>query len=538
MAAMPSEPDNTDYVASLASPTLCTPSTGRPGFQSHGKTLSMASEPAFHTRSNRFSLQFPVQPTAPFHPVRAASPTRECVNGTPDIDDPTAGPSDGNFLHLVAAQERRVLELKEELQRAEADLTRLKREWAKHEANKKRGDAKRLTRPQTLQTSPTLTSDRDDEDGSSAWLQQEMERRKALLSASKPSSRTVFPGQRHTRALSLLSPARESVRHSASHSIPMMQPPPRPPRKDSLKNPTRQSMDLVRPSAREHTVPPNGADTESQDKLAAQSVIDQEMLLRAGKKVATDFKDGLWTFWEDLRQATVGEESGPIQPPISRRGSAQTLKAARKQGSIGSLQGSSRSSSTLGIGPDRGDAARPPAPRKKSAPLPDLADPSFWSDHGTTIEPKEQASTKKQAVSRQHKRSADSTKRLSGASNDGWDTWDSPEQSGSSSSVASEAMTLSSTVSGSGSPRTSGSISNRESRDLSGKKEALPWPALKKSGIGSLRRTASHLLSEWEKSLTPSPGEEFTGQEDYLGAGASAAAAEAIAYGAKSSKKD
>ena len=46
---------------------------------------------------------------------------------------------------------------------------------------------------------------------------------------------------------------------------------------------------------------------------------------------------------------------------------------------------------------------------------------------------------------------------------------------------------------------------------------------LKKSGLGSLRRTASHLLNEWEKSLTPSPGQEYTG-EDYLGASAEAAA--------------
>lgn len=114
-------------------------------------------------------------------------------------------------------------------------------------------------------------------------------------------------------------------------------------------------------------------------------------------------------------------------------------------------------------------------------------------------------------------------------SNDGWDTWDdSPEQSRSSSSVTSDTNTLPSTVSGS--PRSTG-ISSFEPLEPtkvdSTKRDPIPWPALKKSA-GSLRRTASHLMQEWEKSLTPSPGEEFTGQDDYIGT-----AAEARALGAK-----
>ena len=49
------------------------------------------------------------------------------------------------------------------------------------------------------------------------------------------------------------------------------------------------------------------------------------------------------------------------------------------------------------------------------------------------------------------------------------------------------------------------------------KKDPIPWPALAKLGPATLRRTASHLMSEWEKSLTPSPGKDWTGQEDYIG---------------------
>ena len=39
--------------------------------------------------------------------------------------------------------------------------------------------------------------------------------------------------------------------------------------------------------------------------------------MKTGKQIATDFKDGLWTFIEDLRQATVGEES--INGTVGRR---------------------------------------------------------------------------------------------------------------------------------------------------------------------------------------------------------------------------
>jgi hypothetical protein len=57
------------------------------------------------------------------------------------------------------------------------------------------------------------------------------------------------------------------------------------------------------------------------------------------------------------------------------------------------------------------------------------------------------------------------------------------------------------------------------------KKDPIPWPALSNLGPKALRRTASHLMSEWEKSLTPSPSKEYAERSDYLGLGAEAAAA-------------
>jgi hypothetical protein len=67
---------------------------------------------------------------------------------------------------------------------------------------------------------------------------------------------------------------------------------------------------------------------------------------------------------------------------------------------------------------------------------------------------------------------------------------------------------------------------NRHSVGASGKKDPIPWPALSNLGPKALRRTASHLMSEWEKSLTPSPTKDYRDSDDYLGLGAEAAAAE------------
>lgn len=516
-----------EQIASPTSPTFSAGSSGRTSFQSHGRHLSMVSESAVPPRTNRFSVQFPI-PADLQSPIRTStSPVREQATDSIEASDIQSDPSDGNYLHLIAAQERRVLELKEELQKAEADLNRLKRDWARHEANKKRDDVRRLTRLQTLQTALPASVPDDDTDGSSAWIQQEMERRKALLSSTRTSNRTVLPGQRHTRALSLLSPARDNIKTMT----PVIQPPPPPPRKDSLRKEIPERADGVTPQPRLNRASTTG-NMSSDAPIPAiaglnpadAAALDHESLIRAGKKVATGFKDGLWNFWEDLRQATVGEESTQIPPPPRRKSSTQTLKTARKQSSKSSLQGSSRSSST--IGKDHPTLGR----KESSKALPDLANPSFWTDHGVNLQPPPQAATKKTPTSRQA-RPAEPAKRLSTASSEAWDTWDdSPQQSRSSSSVTSEATTLPSTVSGS--PRTSLAI-NRESRDLS-KKDAIPWPALKKSGIGSLRRTASNLLTEWEKSLTPSPGEEYQGEaSDYMGA-----SAEAAAYGAARRKND
>lgn len=434
-----------------------------------------------------------------------------------------------------------MLELKEELLRAEADLDKLKKQWAHHEAQKKRSEARSVTKLQPLQTQLPSAENSDDLDGSNAWMQQEMERRKALMNSNKSSSRTVFSGSRHTRTLSLLSPVQRSG------PMPPPQRPPRPPRKDSLSESARRSQEAARqsreidplparpaPITRSSTTPDLHLDNIDGSKVQ-KSVIDQDVerdiLLQTGKRMTTDFRDGLWTFWEDLRQATVGDGAATIQPP-RKQSSTQTLRnTAKKQSSKASLRPSSRGSAASKTSTD---TKRPSPARKhvKSATMsfgstPALADPSFWTEHGlNNIEQAPALPARKVTPSKHGKSPSKST---SVGSNDTWDAWEeeSPQVSRSS-SAASDVTTQPSTVSDA-SPRTSADVTSaKDKRTSLNKKDPIPWPALSNLGPKALRRTASHLMNEWEKSLTPSPGKESVGGgegADYLGLGAEAAAA-------------
>lgn len=532
------KPSPVEHVASPASPTPSTASSGRVSFQSHSRTFSAATETA-RTKTNRFSLSFPVQQPGASSPTRVSqSPTRDAPPVVPEALASPTGPTDTTFLTAIATQERRVLELKEELQKAEADLNKLKRHWAQHEANKKRNDARRLTKLEPVQTTlPTIDTE-EEIDSANARAQQEMERRKTLLNGGKSSNRTVFSGSRHTRTLSLLSPAAAEVR-------PPTRQPVRPLRKDSLSSTStaKRNVDTaplrqIRPAllSRASTTPDlttevaQTADRNIDLPDNLEKGIDHEILLRTGKKMANDFRDGLWTFFEDLRSATVGDEATQHQqvlpsPNLRRHNStlSQTsVRTAKKKDSKHSLRPSSRGSTTTGS-KSNAETRRPSPQAKKhtksttQSALPDLASPGFWSEQGVAAAQATPAKVKKSPSTRGHTKTP--SKAISVASTDAWDTWDDSPKDSRSSSAASDANTLPSTVSGPTSPRRS-----VEKQGERVKQDPLPWPALSKLGPATLRRTASHLMNEWERSLTPSPSKEFTGQDDFLGLGAEAAA--------------
>lgn len=280
----------------------------------------------------RLSLNLPLQPSGVYTfarhtPSSSVSATPTTTTGSVTSFDTQVSPGGtGSFLTALAAQERRVLELREDLQRAEADLAQLKSQWALHEMTRKRYEVQHV---EQLQTFGVLRGDTDGcVEGKSelAGSDIELDRRKAMGGDTSPAKRKVFSGSRHMRTLSLLSSnARNNYRQpltsggnssqsdndgdpagslSRSSTMPILLPQPR----DIATNKGSNN----RPSTRD---PP------------------REALLRTGKQIAVDFKESLWTFIEDLRQATVGDEG--VNATQSRTMSASPAKAHRQPSKMG-----------------------------------------------------------------------------------------------------------------------------------------------------------------------------------------------------------
>ncbi|KAF1363509.1 hypothetical protein EJ07DRAFT_102679 [Lizonia empirigonia] len=454
-------------------------------------------------QGKRLSLQFPIQPAAgsssPLFSPR--SRPQSWVAAPPPLPSPEAQPSspETNILAVLAAQERYVLELKEELTKAEEDLKTLKKHYALHEASKRRNDVRKVAQLQPLNTSlANIDAVHDDEDGSNLWMQREMERRKALLSNTRSSQRKVFSGSRHLRTLSLLSPDRAytpSFPQSAddrSDEANIKRPTP-PARSSTSSDVSRQLIDVT---------------SNDRHDLGGLPNIQRDNILRTGKQLASDFSNGLFTFIEDIRQATVGDEavngaaeaSGPLQ---SRDTSAKVIR--NTSASRPSLNRSASSRKSL---------------QKKQSIGED-----FWSEHGLS-EPKTTSVNKKTHAAKSTCTPERQTARNSDSFEEEWDNWDSPgasfvakttnTQNDSDESDTPSSTAASSRASTKHHPRRHDS-KNSASRDP--KRNSIPWPDLVNLSPSNLKRTASHLMKEWEKQLTPPPESRLSShsQGDYVG---------------------
>jgi hypothetical protein len=464
-----------------------------------------------HTRSKtidvvgqgkRLSLQFPIQPAAGSNSPSFSPRSRpqSWVPGTPRTPsvhspEPVESTSETSLLAVLAAQERYVLELKEELSKAEVDLDTLKKHWILIESNKRRNDSRKVAALQPLNTSlanvPTGSEPYDD-DGSNIWMQKEMERRKAILNSTRTTQRKVFSGSRHLRTLSLLSPDRSDApplpQSLNLHDDQPTNVRPQPPTRAST------SSDIVRPLAF------NG-DHDRYD-MSGMPNIQREQIIRAGTQMATDFKKGLFTFIEDIRQATVGDEAG-----------------GPADGNPGSINAKGPSTKT-GRKPSDG---RPPLSRsassRKSVQNTGSIGDDFWKEMGLS-EPKSTTAPKKT-----HAKNTTPKKQTRKVANEeeDWDNWDTPNDSQDLLIKTDDSSEESDAHSGQASSRTSmsakyhatrhdskassvnnGSIMGQEDATPS-KRNSLPWPDLQKMSPSNLKRTASHLMKEWEKQLTPPP---------------------------------
>ena len=204
--------------------------------------------------------------------------------------------SDSNaFLTALATQERRVLELREELQKAEGELRRLKLQWATHEASRKK-DELRHVEPMRPLVSPTRLRDLRRDSEVNEYTNQQA---KPGIGKRKWAPRKVFSGSRHTRTLSLLSPPLSQIDSNPSEKqLSETQDPPK-----SLKN--NKKMGRL-PDLKEAS-----PIVIKQPTFARQNTggFPTEDLVNTGKQLVGDLRDGLWTFLEDIRQAAAGENA-------------------------------------------------------------------------------------------------------------------------------------------------------------------------------------------------------------------------------------
>lgn len=189
-----------------------------------------------------------------------------------------------------------MLEIREDLKIAEAELTRLKRQWGAFDSVRKRnamvnGEPFRPAIP--THSSPAV----DDVEAKRRSI--ELDRRRTMLMSQQLNKEcTPHSGRRrvirggHTRALSLLSPTKPEEFSLLDdlldgHSMTV---------KDS--EPHLQHLGRITPL------------TSSQlNKRASWAPRSTSPNSNNGvKQMAEDFKAGLWTFVEDLRQVAVGDE--------------------------------------------------------------------------------------------------------------------------------------------------------------------------------------------------------------------------------------
>ncbi|ETI24309.1 hypothetical protein G647_03678 [Cladophialophora carrionii CBS 160.54] len=418
---------------------------------------------------------------SPIESSRSSPRIRAAPSTSPD---PATQPQDkskargsGEFLTLLAAQERKVLELKEELQRAEADLQILKKQWAAYEANKKRDEVRQVKKLQPMALDDVAGSETPapEED-----VDEERRRKRALVERnhtshatnggsglSRKGSKRIFEGGRHTRTLSLLSPTcvKTSIKPAEDTN-------PTPNDTAELETEHDQKPSLSRMPTLDGLISgdalPLGFGKTYKDLAAHRRSLPPvaaDMLVKQGKHVYDGVREGLWTFFEDIRQATVGDEGingtaaqqRPVRPNQRRPARKPSVKAGK------------------GTAKDALDASTPRSKEK-----------SFWNEFGLDTPQRTSATSSKPPEKPnghvQQKSSTDSSNPPSllpdlndnDEVEDSWDAWDSP---------------------------VSNKVSNMAPNDEASNTTSggLPWPEMQRV-TPKLTRTISDLMKEWDSN--------------------------------------
>ncbi|KAK6339380.1 hypothetical protein TWF718_008799 [Orbilia javanica] len=465
-------------------------------------SVSGSSSPIMSPRhSKRSSMSFPVNVTPSYYPSTHYSQLRSPIQHTSTASEPATAAqiisdqvepaSDPiGFLTVLAGQERRVLELKEELLRADAELEKLKRKWALHEATRKRSESAAVEQIRNLELA--------DETKKHA-------RRKSIGAVRSSRRTTTFnDNTKHQRTLSLLSPNGQQA-HSFPQPADVDEPlkPTLPRRANTVKETSSNSM-----------LYESGYEKSIYEPRTGKRIGHQEALIATGKQMAEDFKEGLWTFIEDLRQATVGEEmagAGAQKPKESAAPSAAPLK---KKNSKASLKITPVSNSAI--------LSKPKTPKKsksgqKATKLVDIGD-DFWSE----MDPDGPLSSKSKGAEEIDffKQPALPTTYKKGHVKPESVRW-------SSSTIVSEMGSDIMSPSAFSSPRTSTSSRSRSSSPHRKFANSEPFPeknpadliqsladtqqatwGMISAPLGNLKRTATAVLTQIEKGLGPPPASQ------------------------------
>ncbi|KAK3685100.1 hypothetical protein B0T22DRAFT_211190 [Podospora appendiculata] len=453
------------------------------------ETRSSRSASTTSRSTNRLSITLPILPPNAFSSRPTPSSTTTFSFPPTPLDTPSlSSPADSNdFITAVAAQERHVLELREQLAHAESELTKLKRQWALHEAHKKRPDRRNHDRTRPLGPAPAVR----DEGATRESL--EIDRRKALLlsqqsqqSTPEKSRRRVFRGG-HTRTLSLLSPTKPSNGFAVHEDGPEASDTPGTPESQGSEVEEHASPDMDR------FAPITPAQLAKRASWAPRTTIQTG----AVKQIAQDFRAGLWTFMEDLRQATVGEE------PITGQG-------AYLRGTDGNMRHSAlRSSSPAG---DQDTIRASGANTRPRVPS------SFYDTPQKQEKETAPAPPPRNTLTRSKTESSKPSKRFSWTpltidsydDDNAWDNWDTPTVTSPRWSGTTVNSDMIPTIpekndENDASLKKKASQSHLSSRSPSPGphtlEELLP-PVLNRLTPGNLKKTASNFMHEWEKSLS------------------------------------
>ncbi|KAB5575791.1 hypothetical protein GE09DRAFT_1215543 [Coniochaeta sp. 2T2.1] len=443
---------------------------------------------------------------------------------TPSLMSPV-DPND--FITAIAAQERRVLELREELSRAESQLNKLKKQWTHSEAHKKHAQIRNVEPLRPLV--PHIDTPDDP-------AKAELDRRKQLLLGQQSKEgtpthqyrRRVFRGG-HTRTLSLLSPTKPTGGGFDVHED------------------TARAPEAWKPARRETDSPSGTGYTTiypTPSKRASWAPRSVHQQTSGVKQIAEDLKSGLWTFMEDLRQATVGDE------PITGQGTyLRGIDGNMRSTSSSSSQNRDENQETIRA--SASSAARPHA-----SSVFDYADEtptpaSRFVDRNDDDKEKENnerppgmprqnsssssssASQKMAALTKNQKRFSWTPLTIDSYDDSDWSNWESPSVksprwSGSTmngdiiTEGAGDDHTITPITTTNGKrtpspkkkpsasrlglgPNTPSTPSASSTLSNNTKLEELLPPVLNRLTPSNLKKTASDFMKEWEKSLSPPP---------------------------------